>query len=371
VSEDDLTRVLVIDDEPSLLDSWKQVLSRQGIQVQAAGDGETGIRCAETCRPDIVILDLMMPGPDGMHVLQRLKQSRPEVVIIVITGLATLESAIKALRAGAYDFLPKPFTPQELRTIVARAVERRNLARKTAQLEREKERIRENFMAMLSHQMKSPLAGAAEWIEVLAGGLAQPLTEDQQRLLLKIKARIDHLLELVEDFLKLSRLESTGLGEDVEDINLWDMGLEAWSIAKQGASTGGIKFDVKGDFGLRAQYATRGDASLLREAFVNLFSNGIKHTPEDGTITLEFPPPASGVITAKVSDTGAGIPPEEQPFVFNEFFRGKSPREHSVPGTGLGLTIVKRIVEAHDGSVFLESEPGKGTTFTMKFPQRK
>jgi len=361
-------KVLVIDDEESMRDSCSQVLRKQGLAVLLAPDGRAGLDLAESARPDVVILDLKMPGLPGQEVLKDLKKRHPQSVVIVITGYPSLDSAIEAIKLGAYDFLPKPFTPAEVRTAVNRAIERKILADRTAQLEQEKQQIRDNFVAMLSHQMKSPLAAAGECLEVIAKELAGPLTEQQGTILEKARRRIRHLLEVVEDFVKLARIEATGRLEDIAELDLADLAEQAWSTARQEYGDQEIRFEVRKPSRVPGLFRMSGDASLLRELFINLYSNSIKYTPENGTITAEFPPRDADAITVKVSDTGCGIPQEELPYVFGEFFRGKAHTDKRVPGTGLGLTLVKRIVDAHRGTILLESTPGEGTTFIVRLP---
>lgn len=361
-------KVLVIDDEESMRDSCSQALRKHGFAVLLAPDGRAGLALADSTQPDVIILDLKMPGLPGPEVLKELKKSHPQSVVIVITGYPSLESAIEAIKLGAYDFLPKPFTPVELRTVVDRAIERKVLADRTAQLEGEKQQIRDNFVAMLSHQMKSPLAAAAECLGVITKELLGPLTEQQGSVLGKAQRRIHHLLELVEDFVKLARIEATGRLEDIAELNLADLAEQAWFTTRQEHGDKPLRFELRRPEAEPGALQIKGDASLLQELFINLFSNSIKYTPENGTIGVEFPPAGEGSVTVRVSDTGCGIPPEEQPFVFGEFFRGKAHTEMRVPGTGLGLTLVKRIVEAHGGTISVEGRPGDGTTFTVRLP---
>jgi two-component system sensor histidine kinase/response regulator len=362
-------KILVIDDEETMRDSCRQVLERQGLSVETAVDGKSGLEMMDFVNPDIVILDLKMPGLQGVEVLKELQKVHPRTVIIVITGYPTLESAIEAMKCGAYDFLPKPFTPQELRVVIRRATERCFLIKRTADLEREKERIRNNFAAMLSHQLKTPLAAVEECIEVLERGIAGLLKKSQKALVCRIHLRVKHLLNLVEDFLKLSRFEASNKLETVGDVDLHRVAVGAWTTVVEEFKKKPMEFEIKIPEKGCSVPLVKGDECLIREVFINLFSNSMKYTAGNGVVTLEFLPPDGNFLTVNVSDTGAGIPLEEQPFVFNEFFRGSSTKEaENVPGTGLGLSIVKRVMDAHGGKISLTSEKGAGTTFILKFP---
>jgi two-component system sensor histidine kinase/response regulator len=362
-------KILVIDDEETMRDSCRQVLERQGLSIETAVDGKTGLEMADSVKPDLVILDLKMPGVQGIDVLKEMQKISPATVIIVITGYPTLESAIEAMKCGAYDFLPKPFTPHELRVVVKRALEHSFLKKRTAELEQEKEKIQNNFAAMLSHQLKTPLAAVGEYAAVLEKGVAGELKENQKELVARIHLRVKTMLNLVEDFLKLSRFEASGKLETMGKVDLYRVAVGAWTTVVEQCSKKKLEFEIKTPEGECALPNVKGDELLIREVFTNLFSNSLNYTPDGGVVTLEFLPPEGNCIVVKVSDTGVGIPPEEQPFVFDEFFRGSSEKNvGNVPGTGLGLSIVKRVMDAHNGKVSLQSRKGAGTTFILKFP---
>jgi two-component system sensor histidine kinase/response regulator len=310
-----------------------------------------------------------MPGLLGIDVLKQLQKINPRCVIIVITGYPTLESAIEAMKSGAYDFLPKPFTPQELRMVVKRALDHCFLIKRTAELEHEKERMRNNFAAMLSHQLKTPLAAVEECIEVLEKGIAGLLKKSQKALVCRIHLRVKHLLTIVEDLLKLSRFEASGSLETIGEVDLRREAVGAWTTVIEGFKEKKVDFEIKLPEKKCDVPFVKGDECLIHELFTNLFSNSMKYTPDNGVVTLEFLPFEGNYLTVKVSDTGVGIPPEEQPFVFDEFFRGSSVKDSgNVPGTGLGLSFVKRVMDAHNGKILLQSETGVGTTFILKFP---
>ena len=155
---DKLSKVLVIDDEEIVLDSCLQILSSGDYEIQTADNGLLGIQMVEEFRPDLIFVDLKMPGISGFEVIEKIQEIDPTIVTIVITGFATIDSAVEAMQKGAFDFLPKPFTPDELRLITRRGLEKRKLVLETLALRREKELLREHFAAIVSHELKSPLA---------------------------------------------------------------------------------------------------------------------------------------------------------------------------------------------------------------------
>ena len=186
----DKPKILIIDDDKTILDSCSQVLIQEGYQIEMAEDGDTGLQNAKTEKPDLVLVDLKMPGKDGMEVLKELRTFDPNCVAIVITGYGTIESAVEAMKSGAFDFLPKPFTPDELRIIVRRGLERRQYIKETEKLRAEKENLRKNFVSMTSHELRSPLAAVQQNLMVITGGLVGEIPEKANQMLLRMSYRI-------------------------------------------------------------------------------------------------------------------------------------------------------------------------------------
>ena len=282
---------------------------------------------------------------------------------MVITGYATLESAVQAIKDGAYEFLAKPFTPDELRVIVRRSLDRHRLARRLAALERDKEIMRDRFAAMIGHQLRRPLSSLAQYLEVLEQGLAGPLTPKQREIVERMAARSRDLLELINDWMLLSGTEGVRLAEVARDVDLVAVVREAVARQTEGANepSAPVNVAVSADPG-----PIRGAADLLRELIDNLLSNALKYTPPDGRVTVTVGAEGS-MATVAVADTGAGISEAELPFVFEDFFRGREAKKSA--GTGLGLPIARRIAELHGGSISLASEEGAGSTFTVRLPR--
>jgi DNA-binding NtrC family response regulator len=175
--------VLVIDDEESMRDSCSQIIVKTGCRVEAAEDGASGLEKVRGLKPDAILLDLKMPGMSGFEVLDQVQLIDPQIVTIVITGYATVDAAVEAMKKGAYDFLPKPFTPDELRLILARALERRRLAIEAEALRREKKLLQDNIITMVSHQLRSPLVAIQQYFEVLLGGIVGELGDKPQEMM--------------------------------------------------------------------------------------------------------------------------------------------------------------------------------------------
>ena len=171
-------RILIIDDEEIVRDSCVQILAKRNYQVSTAQNGEEGLEMLAEFKPDLALVDLKMPGISGYEVLDRIHDYDPTIVTVVITGYATVDSAVEAMKKGTFDFLPKPFKPDELRLIVQRSLERRKLILETIALRKEKEMLREQFAAIVSHELKSPLSAVPlAWNQSGTAGFLSSLFE--------------------------------------------------------------------------------------------------------------------------------------------------------------------------------------------------
>ena len=186
--------ILVIDDEESMRDSCSQLLEKDGFLTGTAEDGSVGLEKIKEAKPDLVLIDLKMPGISGMEVLEKIKEIDPNIIPVVITGYSTVESAVEAMKKGAYDFLPKPFTPEELRIIIRRGLERRKLILETESLQKEKKLIEENFITMVSHQLRSPLVAIQQYFEVILAGIVGEVQEKPKEMILRSRNRLEGLL---------------------------------------------------------------------------------------------------------------------------------------------------------------------------------
>lgn len=357
--------ILVIDDEEAIRDSCCQVLSRDGYVTETAENGQSGLRKIREVKPDLVLIDLKMPGMGGMELLKEIGQIDPDIISIVITGYATIESAVEAMKLNAYDFLPKPFTPDQLRIVVERGLERRHLTAESARLRREKEMMRENFITLVSHQLRSPLASVKQYFGVIQEGFAGEVTDKQKEIIQKASGYIDSLVQLINDWLDMSRVEAGRIRDKSEPVALAAVLSEATEVLKPQAEARKVVLELNSADNLPQLY---GDPKCLKEAFLNLLNNAIIYNREGGSVTVSVKEQGDELVI-EVSDTGIGISQENLPFIFDEFFRVKSKETQHIPGTGLGLPIARKIIEAHNGYVKVASEPGKGTTFSIFLPK--
>jgi signal transduction histidine kinase len=330
-------RIVVIDDDYAMRLSCRQILDKSGYAVEAYEDGAKGLEAVLHDPPDLVVVDLKMPGISGMDVLARVREFDADVIVVVITGYPTIGSAVDAIKSGAFDFLPKPFTPDELRLVVRRALGRRRLLLESHQLQLERELLRRRFVTFVSHQLKSPLAAMRQYLDVLLRlEGTEAAAEQRGAWLTRSRHRCDDLVRLVEDWLTLSWVECADLVRRREPIHLRQVLLGILDVNAPVAEARGVTLEHRLPEG---DWVVVGVEVVGSEAWVS------------------------------VSDTGAGIPAECQPFIFDEFFRVKDGAGGPAPsGTGLGLAICKRIATEMGGTIELESELGVGSTFKVRLP---
>jgi two-component system sensor histidine kinase/response regulator len=359
--------VLVIDDEQAMRDSCRQVLTKDGYRTETAEDGDIGLDKVREIQPDLVLVDLKMPGLSGMEVLERISEIDPDIVSVVITAYATIESAVEAMKRHAYDFLTKPFTPDQLRVVIKRGLERRRLAIESARLQQEKEVMKENFVTLVSHQLRSPLASVKQYFGVLREGFAGEVSSEQKEMIEKAGRYIDDLLQLINDWLSMSRIDAGNITKTFETVDLVPVFSNIIELLEPLAQTG--KVSLKLDL-CDGPSVIEGDPESLKEAFTNLISNGISYNREGGKVTVSMREEGEGLVV-EIRDSGIGISRDNLHFIFDEFFRAKSKEARDVRGSGLGLPIAKRIIEAHDGFIRVASELGKGSTFSVFLPKAK
>ncbi|MEW5735294.1 MAG: response regulator [Thermodesulfobacteriota bacterium] len=485
--------VLVVDDEEDIREACTRILTRMGCKVSAAPTGNDALSLMEEEPFSIVLLDLKMPGLDGMEVLRIIQERNKNVLIIVITGYATVETAIEAMKQGAYDFIPKPFEPAQLRIVVGRALEKQRLQaeaelseslrqRTLLDLGKEKSRIRtiiealpngvvvlnaqgkavllnpafrllaglppetgpggpisaylqdegvlslatriysgefpagtdippyefalpgerflmvrgrpvlgpegsclgavlvltdvtslkvldrlkDEFVAKVSHELRSPLATIHEQLAMVMADTVSQVPEKDQNVLSRVKEKTQGLISLIGDLLDLSRIESGAIAQKPSEVKLDELlsAIVDFMGAQAKAKGQSLSLAIQGE---GARFRIMADPMVLESIFGNLVTNAINYTQQGGEITVSLSLDG-GEIKVAVADNGFGMERKHLDRIFEKFYRVKTEQTRHITGTGLGLSIVKGLVESLKGRISVGSAPGKGSVFTVWLP---
>ncbi|MEO0123207.1 MAG: response regulator [candidate division WOR-3 bacterium] len=358
----DFPKILVIDDEPTICDACCQILTDKGYSVELAKNGEEGLKKFEDFNPDVVFIDLKMPGISGMDVLKAIVDRKTNAIPIVITGYASIETAVESMKNGAFDFLPKPFTAEELIVITERAVAKKRDLDEKNKIEKEKEMMRQNFISLVSHELRTPLVAVIQYLEVLYGGMAGQISGQQKQIIERMKIRLNELLDLINRWLKLARIEELNIKDNFQEFSLEPLIDESVELIKPLALEKGIKIEKKF---ANEIYEVFGERDLIKEVLINLITNGVKYNQSQGSVVINCRKNGD-YIAVDITDTGIGISEDELKRLGEEFYRVK--REGVASGSGLGLAIVKKILDIHNGKLEIRSKLNEGSTFTIYLP---
>jgi len=357
-----LSRIFVIDDDDVMLLSCRRILEKEGYDVETFASPLAGIERVAAERPELVLVDLKMPEMSGMEVIERIRAIDPGIVIAVVTGYATIATAVEAMSSGAHDFVPKPFTPDELRLAVKRAAERRRLIEESAHHRREREAAERRIVTFVSHQLKSPVAAAKQCLDVLLFTSQAELPPAGLEWIGRAQVRLQEMVTMIDDWLTLARLERSTLAAVDAMSDLCAVVTEAARAAAAPAAAAGVTLECELP---PADVRVRGDAASVAMLVSNLIGNAIKYNRPDGRVTVRVWTDSSAAVL-EVGDTGIGIDAESVPRIFDEFYRAPEAKSRGVPGSGLGLAICRRIATELGGTIDVASRPGLGTTFTVR-----
>jgi len=329
-------------------------------EVDQAESGEEALQKINTAPPQILLLDLKLPGISGLDVLQELHKKDIETLTVMITAYASIETAVRATKQGAYDFLAKPFTPTELKNTVTKASKQLMVARHARKLAQEKRQVRFQFISVLAHELKAPINAVEGYLNVLHDGTVNDRPEVVAQIVYRCLDRIHGMRKMIGDLLDLTRIESGQKKRDIERVDVRRLALRAIETMTPDAKARSIEMQLHadGDFPLWA------DNAEIEIILNNLVSNAVKYNKDNGRVDVYFTRDDGG-ITIAVKDTGIGISKEEAAKLFKDFVRIKNAGTSGILGSGLGLSIVKKLVLLYEGNVKVESEPGEGSRFTV------
>jgi two-component system, OmpR family, phosphate regulon sensor histidine kinase PhoR len=485
------SRILVVDDELGIREGCRKILSAEGYDVVTAGDGKAGLEQFVDRGPfDVLLVDLMMPRMSGLELVSEMRKRDSDVVPIIITAHATIETAVEGTKQGAYSYIPKPFTADELLLSIKNGLERRALTVEARRLREERERrllelasersksntiitamtdgvlvinmdrlvvlrnaaaarilpecaalplpfpldaltshdvaeiinvvidapggfmilsrelalgeatfqvnaspvidpggettgavavfrditalkkletAKSMFVSMVAHEVKSPLAATEGWLNLLQSGIVRQDPEEEKRIIQRALVRVKTLRGMVSELLNLTAIQTGNFTLKRGPLDVAALVREAVEAQRERAAEKRQELVLEDGCAGAAALSVLADHDALLIVFANLVENAIKYTPEGGRVAVRVA--RDGMfVSLTVADTGIGMSGEECARVFDEFYRARNERTANIPGTGLGLSLVKRLTEMHQGRVSVSSELGKGSTFTVSIP---
>jgi two-component system phosphate regulon sensor histidine kinase PhoR len=494
-------KVLIVEDEPGIRQGIYRVLTQRGLSAAMAAGGEEALRLIESGDFPLVLLDLKMPGMDGFELIARVNKLRPGTICVVVSALATVPAVVKTTKMGTFDFVVKPFTPDELMVVVNRAIEKWRAASETERLRAERaahllqltgeksrlktimqsmgdgllvvnidgnvvldnaaarmilgrisepctcvpmkevipdaracdqirelltgpnelpmnpkaeqvklemslpgrsgeqgatfvrvtlapfrdereqvlgvvvllsditdtkayERMKNMFISMVAHEVKAPIAAIESYLNVIVDGLLDADPGRIKEIASRCLERSGALLALVQDLLEISRREAVQPHRLIEKLDVGKIAQSLVEFHRAQAAERNLTIDYSCPAELKPIFA---DAADVERVLTNLVSNAIKYNRPGGKIWVRVA--ASGsILRIEVEDTGIGMSPEEVKRAGEEFYRIKNAKTRTITGTGLGLSLVKRIVKSYHGELTIESRPDVGSTFRISLP---
>jgi two-component system sensor histidine kinase/response regulator len=364
------SRVLIVEDEKDLVEMISQSLKKRGFSISVAHEGKEAWDRIQEERPHLILLDLMLPGIDGWEICRMIRQNPDKEIreagVLMLSARALPEDRIRGLSLGADDYVIKPFSLSELLLRVERLLSRRNaVSRLSQEVDRLRIQIQENEenLRNVIHDLKTPLIAMGISAKILMRRGPDP---EGLVFLRRIHENSSRLTRWVEDLLLLSELSFHQTPGEMEKADMVGLVLRVMDLLEAAAQEKGIQVEFRPSSTLPAVPVIK---RWVERAFENLFSNALKFTPEGGrvevTVGMNGDEGREGVLIT-VRDNGIGIGPEDLPKIFEPFQRGKNALSES--GMGLGLSLTKRVVEMHGGEIDVQSELGKGSTFSVILP---
>jgi signal transduction histidine kinase len=373
--------VLIVDDTPTNLDAISETLSDAGYDIAISTSGERALQTVQRRLPDLILLDVMMPGLDGFATCKRLKADSQtcDIPVIFMTALADADSKIKGFDCGGVDYITKPFNEREVLLRVKTHLQLRQLtqnlerevADKTADLQAAKEaaeaanRAKTAFLATIGHELRTPLNSILGMTEGLQAQMFGAIPERQLHPLQTIERNSKQLLESIEDLLDLAKIGTGKIELSLQPISVRRLCELSFDAVRLSATKKKIQFAASIPPDLPDLMV---DKRRMGQVLIELFSNTIKFTPVGGQVRLEISMVAKGTLQIAVIDNGIGIAAENIPNLFQNFNQIDNALDRSYEGMGIGLALVKHIVENHGGCVSVTSGLGTGSCFTIKLP---
>ena len=362
--------VLLIEDNPGDADlvRLRLVESKSDVNVACVDRLADGLQSLDKQTPSVVLLDLNLPDSRGAETFRKILNKAPNVPVVVLSGQDDEELAVKAVHQGVQDYLVKgAFDSKQLARALRYAVERQGLLTSLDMSRKQQLQFKDQFLSHVSHELRTPLTCIHQFVTILLDGLAGPVLPEQQEHLGTILRSVNQLRTMIGDLLEASRTESGKTQIEQRCISMETVIRQAVSLLRPAANEKKVRLQAGLDTRVPMVYAA---PDRVLQILTNLIHNAIKFTPADGSIivkaaTAETDP---DFVYVSVSDTGIGISPEARPLIFERMYQAPDAIDDSRKGLGLGLHIARDLVRLHGGRIWVESEPGIGSTFTFTLP---
>lgn len=364
-------KILIVDDDENARKTFGKVLTYKGYEVSGAGTCAEAIKLAQETFFNIALIDIHLPDANGIEVLKEINSINDETLGIMVTAYASIDTSIEAMNQGAFSYILKPANMDQVLVVIDKALEKQRLSIENKRLMeelkeantklKELDKLKSAFVAMVSHEFKNPLTVIIQSLCIILDESRIQVSGDDKKFLELARKNIERLIRLVSNLLDLSKIEAGKMELKREEIDIVSFLNEIIMSYENNLKEKSLSFykDLPLDIG-----TIWADKDKLIEVVINLLNNAIKYTPEKGQVHFSVKK-SDKEIRFEITDTGPGIPPEYKDKIFDKFERIAAEKEE---GTGLGLPIAKEIVELHKGSIWVESESGKGSTFIFILP---
>jgi len=359
-----IPNILIVDDIPANLKVLSDILKEDGYKVRPVPSGKLALQVAEKEKPDLILLDIMMPDMNGYEVCRVLKENPElkEIPVIFISALNETDDVVKALKFGGVDYITKPFRSEE---VLARVSTHIKLYLQSIEL-RKLNITKDKFFSIIAHDLRGPMGGFMGMTEVLAEKLRLLSMEDVQRYLESMRKSSANLYRLLENLLNWAQVQQGSVPFNPENIPLLPLVIESYEIMKEVA----VKKEIQLEYSIPAHLVVYGDNNVLQMILRNHISNAVKFTPRGGKVRVSAVDLGNPGIEISIQDTGIGMNPAMLESLFRLDVHTGRPGTEGEPSTGLGLVLCKEFINRHGGHINVQSEVGNGSTFTILIPHR-
>ncbi|HSB72525.1 MAG TPA: hybrid sensor histidine kinase/response regulator [Candidatus Methylomirabilis sp.] len=365
-----MASILIVDDEEGLQTSLVTSFAKEGYRTAGARSGAEALELLSQEAFDILLSDLVMPGMDGLTLMEQALRRAPDLVVILMTGGGTVESAVRALKGGAYDYILKPFTLGEIFHVAGRGLERLRLRRENVQLGEINRRLQEidelksNLLSAVTHEFRTPLTIMHGWLDLLLGDQFGRLTGQQHESLRAVRRSAVRLGRLIDNLLAFVEYEHGRAPGKLPGVLLSDLLRDAAEELRPDCEERHVKLGLEIGTTLPALQA---DGERLRLLFFNLVENAVKFNEPGGEVQVLAREDAEGVEVC-ITNTHGEFPAEQIPRLLQPFTQRDMSMTRAAGGLGLGLAVVRAILEGHGGRLAVERSPERGTTVRVRLP---